>query len=110
VETSRSDDSGPVKTVLGRMGSPAVSFGSENAQLDRPTDFVLIKLGNWLSRSGDRSAFVMLMAQLRSDPKTIIFPASRSAFDHGFALYERRPDKDWSFTDAFPSPSCSRRA
>jgi predicted nucleic acid-binding protein len=52
-----------------------------------------------LSRSGDRAAFVQLMAQLRADPKTIIFPASRNAFDQGFDLYERRPDKDWSFTD-----------
>ena len=63
------------------------------------TDFVLIELGNWLSRSGDRAAFVRLMAQLRSDPKTIIFPASRDAFDQGFDLYEHRPDKDWSLTD-----------
>ena len=60
---------------------------------------MLIELGNWLSRSGDRAAFVKLMAQLRSDPKTIMFPASRNAFAQGFELYQHRPDKDWSFTD-----------
>lgn len=63
------------------------------------TDFVLIELGNWLSRSGDWGAFVKLLAQLRSDPKTLISPASRNAFDHGLDLYERRPDKYWSLTD-----------
>jgi predicted nucleic acid-binding protein len=63
------------------------------------TDFVLIELGNWLSRSGDRSAFVRFLAQLRSDPKTVIFPATRNAFDQGFDLYERRSDKSWSLTD-----------
>ena len=63
------------------------------------TDLVLIEVGNWLSRSGDRAAFVRLLGQLRADAKTIILPATREAVDRGFDWYQRRPDKDWSFTD-----------
>ena len=79
--------------------SLAIECSQQFRGLSVTTDFVLIELGNWLFRSGDRAAFVNLMAQLRSDPKTIIIPASRNGFDEGFNLYERRPDKDWSLTD-----------
>ena len=48
------------------------------------TDFVLVELGNWLSRSGDRPVFIRLMRQLASHPQTEILPANRDLFDRGF--------------------------
>ncbi len=63
------------------------------------TDFVLLEVGNWLSRSGDRSVFMRLMEQLEVDTDTQIIPATHNLFDLGFELYTRRPDKDWSLTD-----------
>ena len=63
------------------------------------TEFVLIELGNWLSRSGDRVVFVDLVQQLRADPQVAILPASPALFERGLSLYTRRPDKDWSLTD-----------
>lgn len=63
------------------------------------TDFVLLEVGNWLSRSGDRSVFIRLMEQLEVDTDTQVIPATHNLFDLGFELYTRRPDKDWSLTD-----------
>jgi predicted nucleic acid-binding protein len=63
------------------------------------TDFVLVELGNWLSRSGDRGVFVRLLEQLQGDPNILIHPAHHDLFQQGFALFKHRPDKDWSFTD-----------
>jgi len=63
------------------------------------TDFVLLEVGNWLSRSKDRAVFVELVKRLRLDPNAVIIKASRVDFDAGLALYSQRPDKDWSLTD-----------
>jgi len=63
------------------------------------TDFVLLEVGNWLSRSRDRALFVELVKRLRADPNATIVGASRADFDAGLALYSQRPDKDWSLTD-----------
>lgn len=64
------------------------------------TDFVLIEVGNWLSRSGDRALFVSLLEQLQADPNAFILAASRELFRAGCELYRRRGDKDWSMTDS----------
>jgi predicted nucleic acid-binding protein len=63
------------------------------------TEYVLVEVGNWLSRSGDRSVFLDLMARLMSDAHTVIVPADHNLFERGLALYAERPDKDWSLTD-----------
>ncbi len=63
------------------------------------TDFVLVELGNWLSRSGDRDVFIHLLEQLQGDANTSIHPAHRDLFQQGFTLYKHRPDKCWSLTD-----------
>ena len=63
------------------------------------TDYVLIEVGNWMSRSGDRPAFLRLLDQLLSDAYTTIVPATRELLVNGLDLYRRRPDKDWSVTD-----------
>jgi predicted nucleic acid-binding protein len=63
------------------------------------TDFVLVEVGNWLSKSRDRAVFVELVQRLRADANSTIVEANRAIFDAGFDLYSQRPDKDWSLTD-----------
>jgi predicted nucleic acid-binding protein len=63
------------------------------------TDFVLIELGNWLSRSGDRAVFIELVQRLQADARTAVVPATRPLLERGFRLYAERQDKDRSMTD-----------
>ncbi len=63
------------------------------------TDFVLLEVGNWLSRTADRAVFVKLLEMLGTDAQTTVLPATREEFDAGRSLFARRMDKDWSLTD-----------
>jgi uncharacterized protein len=63
------------------------------------TEFVLVELGNSLSKAPDRGVFLDLLEDLRSDRATTIVPASASVFQQGVTLYASRPDKDWSLVD-----------
>ena len=63
------------------------------------TEYVLVEVGNFLSRSGDRSLFVRLIKALRGDPNLAILPSERILFERGLNLYASRMDKDWSLTD-----------
>lgn len=63
------------------------------------TDFVLVEVGNWLSRTADRPLFLKLLEAIDADPETIVLPATRELFDAGGALFAGRMDKDWSLTD-----------
>ncbi len=63
------------------------------------TEYVVLELGNFFSRVGDRRVFLGLMDDLRSDPKTHLVPAGAKLFDDGLRLYAARLDKDWSLTD-----------
>ncbi len=71
-------------------------------QLHRPvllTDFILLELGNSLSRASQRELFSKLSPHLRRHPNVHIVPASRDLLDRGFDLFSRRMDKEWSLTD-----------
>ncbi|MCY3022874.1 MAG: PIN domain-containing protein [Planctomycetota bacterium] len=63
------------------------------------TGFVLMELGDGLSRMNLRRGFIMLLASLRADPQVQIVPVSERLFERGMALYADRPDKEWSLTD-----------
>jgi predicted nucleic acid-binding protein len=63
------------------------------------SEYVLIEVGNWLSRATDKSFFVQLLDYLKEDPQTRIIPASPELFREGFWLFSQRTDKDWSMTD-----------
>jgi predicted nucleic acid-binding protein len=63
------------------------------------SEFVLLELGNALSRTSGRRLFVDLVNELRADPEVVIVPASEALWAAGFDLYRRRPDKDWSMID-----------
>jgi len=63
------------------------------------TDFVLVEVGNFLSRIADRGLFVRLLETLDADPETTVIPSTRELFEAGCSLFARRPDKEWSLTD-----------
>ena len=63
------------------------------------TEYVLLELGNALSRAADRPLFVAFEAALRASPTTVIVPAGPDLWGRAVALYASRPDKDWSLTD-----------
>jgi predicted nucleic acid-binding protein len=63
------------------------------------TEFVLLELGNALSRGDNRRVFTRLLTLLRADPHVQVVPASPGLFDGAASLYRERPDKDWSLVD-----------
>lgn len=63
------------------------------------TEFVLLELGNALSRADARQLFISMLRHLRSEPHVVVVPASPELFGRGCDLYARRSDKDWSLTD-----------
>jgi uncharacterized protein len=64
------------------------------------TEFVLVEVANFLSRSRiGRHTFQTLDAQLRAAPEVTIYPATSDLYARGLKLFTARPDKDWSLTD-----------
>ena len=63
------------------------------------TEYVLIEVGNWLARSGDRPVFLDLLKDLQADPGTTVLAGDHALFGAGLSLYGRRLDKGWSMTD-----------
>jgi predicted nucleic acid-binding protein len=65
------------------------------------TDEVLTEVLNWFSRFGPRwrSEAAALVHDLRTDPDVDVMPQTRADFDAALALYEARPDKEYSLTD-----------
>jgi predicted nucleic acid-binding protein len=65
------------------------------------TDEVLTEVLNWFSRYGPhwRREATSLIHDLRSDPDVDVLPQTRGDFDAAVALYEARPDKEYSLTD-----------
>ncbi|MBM4018199.1 MAG: type II toxin-antitoxin system VapC family toxin [Planctomycetes bacterium] len=81
------------------MHSAAVNFVRRFRGNSVTTECVLVEVGNWLARSGDRDVFSDLLTSLRADPGTTIIEADHALFEAGLALYSRRRDKTWSVTD-----------
>jgi hypothetical protein len=73
------------------------------------TDFVLLEVGNWLSRTADRPVFVKLLEMLSADPHTTVMPATHEVFDAGCSLFARRMDKNWSLTDCISFAAMRQR-
>jgi uncharacterized protein len=65
------------------------------------TDEVLTEVLNWFSCFGRRwrKEAATLVHDLRSDPDVDVLPQTRADFDAALALYEARPDKEYSLTD-----------
>lgn len=75
-----------------------VAAGLESATLIT-TDFVIVELGSYFSRSQLRPLFEIIIEDLANDPRHTVIPATRELFERGMQLFMRRPDKDWSLTD-----------
>ena len=82
-----------------RMHPVAAEFSNESSARLVVTEYVLVELGNFLSRSCSRASFPGLVRSLQRDPDTAVIPASRRLLDAGLHLYENRSDKEWSLTD-----------
>jgi predicted nucleic acid-binding protein len=63
------------------------------------SDFVLMEVGDALSRPGDRPRFAALVQILRRQADVEIVPAGPQLFADACQLHAERPDKDWSLTD-----------
>ena len=65
------------------------------------TDEVLTEVLNHFSHLGSiwRAKVAALVHDVRSNPDVDVLPQTRADFDVALALYEARPDKDYSLTD-----------
>jgi uncharacterized protein len=63
------------------------------------TDYVLVELGNVLSSLRYRVGLPAFIRRIRSEPTSEVVPASDALLEKGLALFEQRPDKEWSLTD-----------
>ncbi len=63
------------------------------------TDYVVMEVGNSLTKGGDRAVFVEFYRELRHEAKLEIIPASTELQDRGAKLFAERQDKEWSLTD-----------
>lgn len=65
------------------------------------TDEVFVEVLNYFSGMGPRwrGKAATLVHTVRNDPDVDVLPQTRAGFDDALALYEARPDKDYSLTD-----------
>ena len=77
----------------------AISVSREVTALRLTTGFVLLEVGNAMSRAALRSRFVEFYTWLGQHPGVRIVPVSEELFHRGYELYATREDKDWSLTD-----------
>ena len=63
------------------------------------TAWVLIELGNYVSRERERPLFKPFIEQLQQDRRVHIIDAEMELFYAGLDLYADRADKTWSFVD-----------
>ena len=82
-----------------RLHDRAVELGWRPGVVLVTTEYVLLELGNWLSRVADRPLFVEFLATLRDDPETVIVPGGLGLWNRAADLFAARPDKNWSMTD-----------
>jgi len=79
---------------------PRAAAASRSEQRHRvTTDFVLLEVGDALSRTGNRDVFTRFYDWIRGHSGTTVIPASRQLLDEGLHLYRYRRDKDWPLTD-----------
>jgi hypothetical protein len=63
------------------------------------TDWIVVEVGDGLSRGFRRHSFVGQYEFLRSNERVLIVPSSDDLLHAGVELYRKRSDKDWSLTD-----------
>ncbi|MBI5388000.1 MAG: type II toxin-antitoxin system VapC family toxin [Verrucomicrobia bacterium] len=63
------------------------------------TAWVLTEVADAFAASASRRRMAAFIASLEADSATRIVPANQELFHRGLALYDQRPDKEWSLTD-----------
>lgn len=63
------------------------------------TEFVLVEVGDALSRPENRGRFARVVQLLQTQTDVEVVPASSDLFRQGCDLHAQRPDKEWSLTD-----------
>jgi hypothetical protein len=63
------------------------------------TDAVLLEFANQFSAPRLRSLAAAMIRRLQKAAETIVVPLTSDLLELGLALYEQRPDKEWSLTD-----------
>lgn len=63
------------------------------------SEYVLLELGNGLSRLGVRRLAVDFFNQVYQDNRFEIVPATTVLFTEALALFKARPDKEWGLID-----------
>jgi len=77
----------------------AKDVGSRRRKRKTTTEFILLETANFCVEVNHRTAFLKLVANLRSVATVEIVPASAEWFQRGLDLFAARPDKNWSLTD-----------
>jgi uncharacterized protein len=77
----------------------AVDFIQDESHLLVTSPWVIVELGNFLSKWSARRRFVSFVRDLSTDSQVQIEPLNYEALQRGLDLYDRRPDKRWSMTD-----------
>ena len=79
---------------------PAVqAFSNEFDRHIVTTRWVLAEVANGLAAPRFRQSVAGLLRDVESDPGVRVIQPSDALYTRGFALYEARPDKEWSLTD-----------
>ncbi len=63
------------------------------------TGWILTELGEGLANPRQRSLFVAIYNDLKTQPNIVVVPCSDELLAEGIDLYARRLDKEWSLTD-----------
>jgi predicted nucleic acid-binding protein len=63
------------------------------------TQAVVLEIGNALAKFRSRSASIVLLDLLRTDPNVSIAPVPDDLVSRAFHLYQARMDKEWGLTD-----------
>jgi hypothetical protein len=90
--------------ALGNRRDPAHSKALAFSQSFRgrlvTTGFVLIEFADGCAAPPNiRPTVAQIVQTLRSNPAVAIVPCSEPLFQEGLALFDQRPDKEWSLTD-----------
>ncbi len=63
------------------------------------TDWIIVELADAFAQQPNRARFVAVYRKLQAARELTIVPADRALLQAGVALYDQRPDKEWSLTD-----------
>jgi len=74
-------------------------LAKENQKL-LTTEFVLMEIGDGMSRVRLRERAALIIRGLRQSELVNVIPASTELLERSLMLYESRPDKSWGLTDS----------